>query len=293
MTFLKNLEIKENSLFEDKKKEFTSLFERIIALENLNEFKLNISYVASECFNDIKGQNKYVTNLKIIFNEKILVNLLNFLLKIFPNITDIDIDSPYNDIFGIKKIEEIKMDENLKITKMNFNFDYLYFIKLNYLSFENLIELKLKFDQIKPDISDINKFINIFVCNNPIKFSSLKVLSLIENQSAFGSDEKDIEIFLNKINNKLMANLEDLTLQCTRLYGKNYYKQLYEAILLFKLKKIDLKLIRPNSCDTYSLKELKEMFPNINFGKFESVLIERYDEKQIAYMQNLNSLNLF
>ena len=133
LAFLKNLELTEINVSKDKMKEFASLFERIITLENLKEIKLNIRYLSPEYFNDIKGQNKYVTNLKIIFNEKILVDVLNILLKIFPNITDIDIDSIYNRICYFKKIEEIKMDENIKITKMNFNFDFLYYINVLYL----------------------------------------------------------------------------------------------------------------------------------------------------------------
>jgi len=292
LTFLKYLELKDIDVFQEKVKEFTSVFEKIIVLENLKEIILNISHLPSKHFNDIKGQNKYVTNLKIIFPDKILENILNILLRIFPNITDIDIDSPFNTIYDIEKIEEIKMDKNLKITKMNLNLDYLCMFKFNCVSFENLIELKLRFERINHKISDINKFINIFNSNNPIKFDSLKILSLIENNSIVGCYEKDLEIFINKINNKLMPNLEDLKLNCTRLYEKYYYNQLYEKFLLFNLKKIDLKLINPDSFDIYSLKELKEMFPNIKFGKFESVFIERYDQKQIMeYKKDANKLN--
>ena len=292
LAFLKNLELTDIDVNKDKIKEFASIFQRIINLENLKEIKLNIRHLSPEYFNDIKGQNKYVTNLKIIFNENILVDALNILLKIFPNITEIDINSIYNSFIDIKKIEEIKMEENIKITKMNFNFDFLYIIKFNFLSFENIIELKLKFTLINLNISDINKFINIFNSNNPIKFSSLKILSLIENNNVFGSGEKDIERFLNTAINKLMPNLEDLTLKCTRLYEKYYYNQLYEKILLFNLKRIDLKLINPDSYHTYSLKELKEMFPKINFHKFERVLIERYDQKQIMeYKKDIIKIN--
>ena len=292
LTFLKYLELKDIDVFQEKVKEFTSVFEKIIVLENLKEIILNISHLPSKHFNDIKGQNKYVTNLKIIFPDKILENILNILLRIFPNITDIDIDSPFNTIYDIEKIEEIKMDKNLKITKMNLNLDYLCMFKFNCVSFKNLIELKLRFERINHKISDINKFINIFNSNNPIKFDSLKILSLIENNSIVGCYEKDLEIFINKINNKLMPNLEDLKLNCTRLYEKYYYNQLYEKFLLFNLKKIDLKLINPDSFDIYSLKELKEMFPNIKFGKFESVFIERYDQKQIMeYKKDANKLN--
>ena len=52
------------------------------------------------------------------------------------------------------------------------------------------------------------------------------------------------------------------------------------------MKKIDLKLINPISRDNYSLKELKEIFPNINFCKFENVWIERYNQEKVMKYQN-------
>ena len=177
LTFLKNLELMHIKLYYNEMKEFTSIFERIIALENLKEIKLNILYIFEENFNDIKGQNKYVNNLKIIFIDVFLENILNILLRMFPNITDIDIDATSYDNGGR---EEIRMDKNLTITKMNLNLDNLHFIKFNFVSFENLIELKLKFKKLYYPKSDINEFFNIFNCNKPIKFNSLKILSLIE-----------------------------------------------------------------------------------------------------------------
>jgi len=291
LTFLKNLELMHIKLYYNEMKEFTSIFERIIALENLKEIKLNILYIFEENFNDIKGQNKYVNNLKIIFIDVFLENILNILLRMFPNITDIDIDATSYDNGGR---EEIRMDKNLTITKMNLNLDNLHFIKFNFVSFENLIELKLKFKKLYYPKSDINEFFNIFNCNKPIKFNSLKILSLIEKSYDFNSDEKDIEIFVNTINNNLCPNLEDLTLKCTRFYEKYYYNQLYAKILLFKLKKIDLKLINPHSDDTYSVKELKAMFPKSNFNIFEVILIERYDQKKIMeYKKYLKKINIY
>ena len=283
LKFLKYLELKEIPIYQRQKNEFISVMEKIIALENLKEIILDISYLSSEYYNEIKGQNKFVTNLKIIFEYQILEYVINILLRIFPNITDLDIDFTFCPISDNKKLKEIKMDENLKITKMNLKFDYLSKFKFNHISFENLIELKLIINQI----SNINKIINSFNNNNnQIKFSSLKIFSIIENSVTFSCYEEDIDKFLNNINNKLMPNLEDLTLNCSRLYEKNYYKQLYERFLLVNLKKIDLKLINPISRDNYSLKELKEIFPNINFCKFENVWIERYNQEKVMKYQN-------
>ncbi len=89
-----------------------------------------------------------------------------------------------------------------------------------------------------------------------------------------------------------MPNLEDLTLKCTRFYEKYYYIQLYAKILLFKLKKIDLKLINPHSDDVYSVKELKAMFPKINFSIFESILIERYVKKNNGIQKIPKKINI-
>ena len=278
LTFLKYLELNEIQFNKVEKKEFTSVFKRIITLENLKEIKLKINSISSDCFYDIEGQNTSVTSLKIYFKDAINVDILNILLRLFPNITDIDIDSTSNQYYNMEKLEDIKMDKNLKIVKMNFNFDYLSFFKFKSLSFENLIELKLQFNLISPDELDINEFIFIFDSDNPFIFNSLKILSLIEFNYISGYKEKDIEKFLLKIFDKKFPNLEDLTLNCMRIYEKYYYNLLYNSFFLKHLKKLNLNLIFPYSNDKYSLKELKENFPNINFDKYESVSIGKIGE---------------
>ena len=115
---LNNIELNEIQFNKVNVKEFTSIFERIIDLENLKEIKLKISHISSKSFNDIKGQNKYVTSLKVYFKNAILVDIINNLLRIFPNINDIDIDidstsSQFNNMETMEEKEIIKMDENL------------------------------------------------------------------------------------------------------------------------------------------------------------------------------------
>ena len=44
---------------------------------------------------------------------------------------------------------------------MNFNLDYIGFLRFNCPSFENLIELKINFNLIAPNELDINEFIFI------------------------------------------------------------------------------------------------------------------------------------
>ena len=77
-----------------------------------------------------------------------------------------------------------------------------------------------------------------------------------------------------------MPNLRSLTLQCLRLYEEDYYKKLIEKILLLNLKNIDLHINSIFSMDIYSLKELKEIFPKINFYKFDNISIEKFNQIQ-------------
>ena len=168
---------------------------------------------------------------------------------------------------------------------MNFNLDYIGFLRFNCPSFENLIELKINFNLIAPNELDINEFIFIFDSKNPLKFNSLKILSLMECNYVPSYKTKDIEkFFLNKSFNKYMPNLEDFTLYCMRIYEQYYYIELYETIFLMNLKKIDMKLFYPFFArEIFSLKELKQLFPITNFDKYENVSIEKFikedDEK--------------
>ena len=67
---------------------YKKLIEKILLLnlKNLKDITLNLMNVSNNYFDDIKGENTSVTNLSVIFKEKINENIINSLQILFQNI---------------------------------------------------------------------------------------------------------------------------------------------------------------------------------------------------------------
>ena len=270
---LKNIEL--FSMTKDLKKDikkYTEIIEKIISFKTLKKINFELFSCINDYIKNIKGENNSVTDLKIIWNEAESDCVLYNLQKKFPNLSSIDISTiSYSSHFSSPTLD-IEEDENSKINKININLYYFNkSIRLYCQCFENIIELKIKFNYNLQTNILLEKFFMIFNKKNKTIFRSLKIFSYIDNFS----DNLSIDE-INKINFNSMPNLNDLTIHCRRkkLIYSDFIKVI-EKILLLYIKNIELK-ISPKETIIYTRSKLRELFPNIKYNKFKKLSIEKY-----------------
>ena len=211
-------------------------------------------------------------DLRIYKGNKNSNNLVNSLIKKFPNLENIyiniSIESYLND-----EIIEIKEDPNSKITKLQINIMRFLNFEFYCTSFENLIELKIEcYNHL---ISE--KTVPIFSSNCKVLFKSLKVFKL----SSINESDKAGSIISNLFGNmKYMPYLKSFSLIYRYKTSEEFYNNFIRKLLSLNLENIFFSISRDSEkiyrYDFYSVDELKEIYPKIYPYKYKKFMIYRY-----------------
>lgn len=256
-------------LFIEKK-----IIEKYILFKNLKQAKLQLEKIDEKTISQIQGSNYSIKEmeLRVLKRKENINNLVNSLIKKFPNLEkiyiNISIDTYYNN-----EILKIKEDPNSKIDKFEINLISFVNFEFYCTSFENLIELK---------IECYNHLINEQTCpilsnNCKILFKSLKVFML----SSLSESNKAGPILFNLFGNiKYMPCLKRFSLiyryKCIEEFYNNFIRKLLSLNLesiFFTISRDSEKLFRN---DYYSVDELKEIYPKIYPYKYKRLMIYRY-----------------
>ena len=205
------------------------IFEKICSIKSLKS--INFRDIIGNSLPKIKTDNKSVSKITIR-----LENNLNYLQKIFPNLTDIAI-------------------------RMN--------------KFDNKAQLAIK-EIIKSKIKKFSLFFNcvgfpIFDNNCNEILDNLKIFHLKVTES----DNGTIESVYNNINN--MPNLEDIKIISNDKFNVNYEDFINKVLHLKFIRKVKIIKIKPGLKipEYYTIEELKQLFPDINFSAFFEISISK------------------
>ena len=250
------------------------IIEKYIVLKNLKEVELQLQEIDEKTISQIEGENKSLKkmDLRIYKGNKNSNNLVNSLIKKFPNLENIyiniSIESYLND-----EIIEIKEDPNSKITKLQINIMRFLNFEFYCTSFENLIELKIEcYNHL---ISE--KTVPIFSSNCKVLFKSLKVFKL----SSINESDKAGSIISNLFGNmKYMPYLKSFSLIYRYKTSEEFYNNFIRKLLSLNLESIFFSISRDSEkiyrYDFYSVDELKEIYPKIYPYKYKKFMIYRY-----------------
>ena len=241
---------------------------------------------------DIHIDNKSVNNLELFIMELSGKCLLNSLIKKFKNLSKILIHTfSYGE--AEKTIIKIEEDINCKINNFSLilkNVDDL--ISFSCTKFENLVAINLSFNSITINlsfnsiISNLNHTLPIFKEKCDIMFKSLITFHFnYFDGCKFNyefEDEKEKEIkfefsILKNIFNNLdcMPKLEDFSFDCPiDEVDEKFYNAFISKILSLNLRCVKIG-VQNKIKAFYSESELKEIDPNINYNRYDSIVIQK------------------
>ena len=250
-------------------------------LMSMNIKKINLYFLLPDLNkNEILEINDSIKEMTIFIEENCnLCNLQKNLLKL--NKIKIRAQEKYNENSSNNNNEaklELIENKNLNIREVDFFMNPNAKIKLFIESYENLESFSLDI------IHNLDTNFPIFNDKCNIIFSSLKYFIL-----NFTNNMNNLEhnFILNNLFNNIdkMPNLREFALSFIfyETLDKNKYLSFIKKILSFQFINIiiiNLFLQKNIQSKTgnyyYSLGELKEMFPNINFGKIKKIRISRF-----------------
>lgn len=267
-TPLNNVIISSYDILRNEK--FYKILKKILSLKKLKKIKICYENIENnKALDEIKDINSSVNKitLKNYKNESSKKMIINNILAKFPNLSEVNFDTYDNDNksnIDLKIIENI----NCKIDKIELNF------KLNsgcfelYTApFEKIKEIKLCFSEYY----NLKNFMPIFHDECKIIFKSLIKLDI---GICLSFSE------LNNLYNNLdfMPNLKSFYIICINNdINEEFHKKFLNKILSLDLKKILFELnIVSYKCDIYSREELKNIYPKIDFNKYDSIIIFKY-----------------
>ena len=250
-------------------------------LMSMNIKKINLYFLLPDLNkNEILEINDSIKEMTIFIEENCnLCNLQKNLLKL--NKIKIRAQEKYNENSSNNNNEaklELIENKNLNIREVDFFMNSNTKIKLFIESYENLESFSLDI------IHNLDTNFPIFNDKCNIIFSSLKYFTLNFTNNVNNLDHNFI---LNNLFDNLdkMPNLREFALSFIfyETLEKNKYLSFIQKILSFQFINIiiiNLFLQKNIQSKTgnyyYSLGELKEMFPNINFSKIKKIQISRF-----------------
>ena len=266
-TLLEYIKLSSNTLVDIDVKKKT--FEKLISIKTLKKIDFEFGEINDDEILLIKGENRSVKAININYVEKNKDLILYNLEKKFPNISLLNIDSSKYNGNGLETNLEIKENDNCKINRLFLDIGGYLNIKFDCANFENLNVIKL---ELRDKIINLEAF-PLFNKKCNIIFKSLNEFSLICNYNDLIKDD----IFKNISNNlNQMPNLQLLYIDCiVNKIDEEFYKDFIRKILSLDLKNIYLSIKRDTAYKgkSYSKDELLEIYPNIDFSKYEIIYI--------------------
>ena len=246
-------------------------FEKLISIKTLKKIDFEFGEINNDEILLIKGENKSVKVININYVEKNKDLILFNLEKKFPNLSELNLESnKYSNNNGLETNLEIKENDNCKINKLILDIGGYLNIKFYCDYFENLNVIKL---ELREKIINLEEEFPLFNKKCNTEFKSLNEFSLICNYNQLIKDD----IFKNLCNNlNKMPNLQLLYIDCiVKKFDEEFYKNLIRKILSFNLNNIYLSIKRDTTYKgkPYSKDELLEIYPNIDFSKYEAIYI--------------------
>ena len=261
----------ENNTDEIEKK----MIEKFLSSKTLKEITFTITDIAPNIFSKIKGINKAVTKMTIIWNNYENDCILFDLQSKFPNLLDIDIK--INSFFKSNKLKrkkklEIIENSNCKINKFSLFAKGKKQIKFFCGPFKNLKDVKFRIDNNTINVKD---GFPIFNDKCKILFRSLINFSM-SNCCGFDLTSKVLTNIYNNMDK--MPNLKKFEIN-TRIDNikKKFYIKFIKKLLNLKLDCIHFSP-RVNYMgyeEKYKLSELKEICNNINENKYNKIYIPK------------------
>ena len=244
------------------------IFKKILSIPYIYKIILFLNHLSNNDFLKIEGKNITVRKLKIFWMNPYNKLLLDNLGKKFPNLFKLSISSKTSKKNVSSKII-IKENSNCNITNIKIN-------AKNYINVEFYINSYEKLDSVKFKVShDINleEAFPLFNSICPIYFESLFIFHL--RLYEFLLSYKIFNNLYNNIDNT--PNLREFVLKCFYFEEKitdefigNFIKKLVHLRYIKKINFYSSKFEQK-----YTLKELKELFPEINFDKLYDVKISK------------------
>jgi hypothetical protein len=234
--------MKHFSSYEDELK----LIDIIFSKKTLNKIDIIFRLISDAYLKEKKNKNENIKYMDLLVN-KYDFDINNFIQK-FSDIKELNLTS---DIMDEGEYIIFENDENIKIETIQINSN---FNRKIYFSFSKIQNLYLYVDSL-----DVNTF-SLFNNNCNYNFCSLKELII-----HCGSYPIELELFNNLYNNidKCLI-LEKLSIELIiPEFDKEIYLKFIEKMILKKLKFFSIFIFNEDlEEEYYSIKELKEMFPN-------------------------------
>ena len=269
-TILQNIEFIDYFKIDtlDDKFEEMNIIKKLLLIKTLKNINcLSIKYLNSSQIYEAGDYNGSIKKLKLTYHTN---NGINFYTKIFPNLTDLNIE-----LHGEDTSIQISEDNNSKINKLSI----IYFggnLNIFCQSFENLIELEVLEEKY---IDNITNFFPIFnnICkvifHSLIKFK-FKVRFAIDNNA-----------FINLYNNlDCLPVLEEFEYFCVISKGeKNFVLKFIKKLLEKRIKSTILCTLEHYIQDLiFTNEELKKINPEIDFSNYNCLKI--YKGSPILYI---------
>ena len=274
---LNDFHIFENSLSEslDKKK----IFEKLIKINTLKNIEIIFSELKDRKIIEIEEGSDSVISLYINWNIDYDYDLkiYNFQEK-FPNLNELKIHL-ISYIYDCKT--ELKINENAKCKINKFSIKTINTKKIEFYCgpYTNLVDISFKLDN---EILNLKECFPIFSDKCEIIFKSLTNFKFI-----FGKKFKKVKNYylnrsalnyniLNNIYNNIdsMPNLKSFILICVvKEIDLELYEKIIKKLLLLEIINIKLEIQKEwsdtlgemnNEDELYTIKELKEKFPDLN-----------------------------
>ena len=257
-------------------------FEKLISLKSLKKIEFEFGKINNDELSLIKGENSSVEAIKFNFVKTNADLIIYNLEKKFPNLTELNIKGYRYSDNDLETDLEIEENDKCKINTIFLDIAGFFNLKLFCISFENLIEIKIG---LRDKISHLE---NTFPLFNP----KCNVIFKALNYFCFYSDVEEIinvDILKNLFNNlNKIPNVKKLFIDCfERNIDEEFYQEFVRKILSLQFRDIHFS-IRPDllreECP-YSKDELLEIYPNIDFSKYENIYIYNLNNENNAILR--------
>ena len=279
--YLEGKNLKEISLYSIVDNSFTTeknMFEKIITLKKLVKLNIVLSRYNDEDISKIQGKNEVITDLEINWENNFDNCILYNLQKKFPNLSSLRIYIPFYEDFScdleIEPTLKIEENKSCKLNKFTICIEEYYNKSIQFYCcpYEDLIEVEFEFES---NVKNLKDSFPIFNENCKTVFQSLRIFHFrIYNYE----NELNFEFFNNLYKNiDNMPKLEDFSLYCIKPLEDEFCKKFVHKLLHLNLKNINFTLKYKSEPDNpYSIDELKYLWPDVNFNKFNKLHIQKF-----------------
>ena len=240
----------------NKGEEEIKLINAIINKESLKSVTFELKYIGNKKLKKINKKNGNITYIKLRLSVYELD--IQYFIRLFPNLKEL-----YLDTFSLSAEEEcVRFENDEKIKLDTISLSVISCDKSIYFSFKNIKNIfLLDIDFINTDI------LPLFNDECNINFDLLEKL-FIRCTGGYSYIEA-LQNFYNNVDK--CKNLKELSIELITDIDKEFYLKFIEKMLSKKLRFflifIDNEIL---SDDFYTLKELKDMFPNIHINEYYS-----------------------